>query len=413
MDYTLIHLIDSLQSTLKVLKGPAKDQLLATLHDHDKLPDKRLADLASTAIDLLHETEQILEPGSLVLADHFLGILYIGYLNSKCLTAAVELNIPDILRHGPKTLPELAIEANANTHRLRQVLRILHNDGIFAHNASTDTYSNNSTSTLLLSDHWTQWRNWVDLYGNEFYDMARGIPASCRKDVTRMAGQVNFNTDTDMFTYFTEQGWLPRLHKTLSGGAEAQAPGILEDYPWEEVSNECFLDVGGGGGGLVALLLKKHRNMRAGILDTAKVIEHATKNFHDPKAIYADVGNRVSKENLIVGDFLVEIPSFGVYTMKWCLHDWDDSKALKVMSNIRKSIVKGPNSRLIILEALLTEGRMGRLARYGDLTMAISANGQERNEAQWRSLAAQTGWEVRNIFPMRNAWVCAIELVPA
>jgi hypothetical protein len=339
-------------------------------------------------------------------------MLHIGFVNSKCLVAAVELNIPDILRSGPKCLEDLAKESKAQPQRLRQVLRALHNNGIFTYDAATDSYSNNSTSLLLLSDHWTQWRNWVDLYGNEFYDIARGIPASCREGVTRMAAQVNYDTDTDMFTYFTEQGWLPRLHKTLSGGAAAQAPGILEDYPWEEVADKLLLDVGGGGGGLVALLLRKHTNMRAGILDQAKVIDHATKNFHGPDGEYADVGDRVSKDDLIVGDFLVEIPRYEVYTMKWCLHDWDDSKALKVMANIRRAIIRGPASRLIILESLLTEGRAGRLSRYADLTMMISAKGQERNETQWKSLAKQTGWEIKKIYPLRNAWPCAIELLP-
>jgi len=325
----------------------------------------------------------------------------------------VELNIPDILQGCPKTLPELANISGARPDRLRQVLRVLHNNAIFSYNAFTDTYSNNTTSVLLLSDHWTQWRNWVDLYGNEFYDMARGIPASCRKDAVRMPAQINYDTDTDMFTYFAEQGWLPRLHKTLGGGALAQAPGILEDYPWEEVANGSFLDIGGGDGGLVALLLRKHQNMRAAILDLPRIIAQAKTNFHTPNGQYSDIGNRIPEENLIAGDFLVEIPSFEVYAMKWCLHDWDDFEALKVMKNIRRAIIKGPTSRLVILESLLADGRMGRLSRYGDITMMVSANGQERNEAQWRSLAKQTGWEVRKIYSLRNSWPCAIELIPA
>lgn len=336
----------------------------------------------------------------------------LGYINCKCLCAAVELDVPDILRSGSKTLEEIAIASDARPDRLRQVMRVLYNDGIFSYQAATDTYSNNSTSQMLLSDHWTQWRNWVDLYGNEFFDMARGIPASCRKDATRMPAQINFDTDTDMFTYFTEQGWLPRLHKTLGGGAAAQAPGILEDYPWEEIADATFLDIGGGGGALVALILRRHRIMQAGILDLPKVIEHATSNFHAPDGQYTDVGDRVPSSRLIAGDFLVEIPSFEVYTMKWCLHDWDDCKVLQIMGNIRKAIKRGPKSRLIILESLLEDGRMGRLSRYADLTMMISANGQERNEAEWNTLSEQTGWKVKQIYHLRNAWPCAIELVP-
>lgn len=76
MDYTLTHLIETLGSTLKLLKGDAHDELQSMLHGHNKnqLPDKRIAGLAKTAVNLLHETEQLLEPGSLVLADHFLGM---------------------------------------------------------------------------------------------------------------------------------------------------------------------------------------------------------------------------------------------------------------------------------------------------------------------------------------------------
>lgn len=58
---------------LSLLQGSANVELLAALHDHDRLPDKRLAGLASQSVDMLHQIEQLLEPGPLVLADHFLG----------------------------------------------------------------------------------------------------------------------------------------------------------------------------------------------------------------------------------------------------------------------------------------------------------------------------------------------------
>ena len=290
---------------------------------------------------------------------------------------------------------------------------MLYNDGIFAYDVSNGMYSNNRTSELLLSDHWTQWRNWVDLYGNEFYDMSRGIPESCRKNAVRMPAQINFNTDLDMFTYFTEQGWLPRLHRTLSGGAIAQAPGILEDYPWEEFANKTFLDIGGGGGGLVASVLRKYKKIKAGILDLPKVIDHARDNFHSEGGQYFDIGSQVHDQHLISGDFLKEIPKFELYTMRWCLHDWDDTKALKIMTNVRKSIIEGPQSRFTIFESLLTDGRMGRLSRYGDIIMMMSANGQERDETQWRALADQTGWRVKAIYPLRNSWTSGIELIPS
>lgn len=70
----LQHLISSLNGSLGSLKIDAtRAHLDAILHNDAKLPEKKIAAMASEAIDLLHQIEQILEPGHLVLADHFLG----------------------------------------------------------------------------------------------------------------------------------------------------------------------------------------------------------------------------------------------------------------------------------------------------------------------------------------------------
>ena len=60
---------------LDVLKtGAVKDELQKALHDDQSLPDKKIAAAVSETINLLHEAERLLQPGHLVLADHFLGI---------------------------------------------------------------------------------------------------------------------------------------------------------------------------------------------------------------------------------------------------------------------------------------------------------------------------------------------------
>jgi len=242
--------------------------------------------------------------------------------------------------------------------------------------------------------------------------MARGLPEACRQGAGRTAAQVNYGTDDSMFKYFTDRGWVEKFHRTLSGGAIAQAPGILADYPWEEVADMEVLDVGGGGGGLMALLLRKYENMRGAILDLDKVIGQAKANFHGEGGDYADVGDRIPERNLIAGNFMESVPSFEVYTMKWTIHDWDDEKSGTILRNVRRAIKKGIRSRLVILESVLKDGYMGRMSRYGDLNMMVAVGGQERDESQWSTLASETGWELRKIYQLRNAWPCAIELVP-
>jgi hypothetical protein len=324
----------------------------------------------------------------------------------------VEHNIPDSLASKPATLSNLASSSNTRPDRLSQIMRTLYNNGIFAYEPSSGTYSNNHVSTLLRTDHWAQWHAWVRLYGNEFYDMARGIPRSLGKTAVRTPSQIEYNTDDSMFKYFTEQGWIAKFHATLGAGAIAMAPGILEDYPWEEVAGKTVLDVGGGGGGLIALLLRRHKTMRGAVLDMPKVIEQAAMNFHGAEGQYRDVAEQVPRENLMVGDFMKQVPHFEVYTLKWCLHDWNDSKACTILRSIRQAIIRGDRSRLIILESVLSDGHSGRLSRYADMNMMVAVGGQERSETQWEELAAQTGWKLNRICTLRNAWPCVIEFIP-
>lgn len=325
--------------------------------------------------------------------------------------AAVELKVADILAQGPKSIEDLATICSANSLRLTQILKPLYNNGIFKYDPLTSTYSNNHVSELLRSDHWTQWHNWVELYGNQFYDIARGIPKSIKDGEKRWGAQINYDTDDNMFTYFQSQGWVPQLHKTLGGGATAMAPGILADYPWEQVADKTVLDIGGGGGGLIASLLREHKTMHGGIFDLKGVIEHI-KPFFVKGAQFEDLEDRVDPQNLIPGDFMDWIPGFEVYVMKWVLHDWKDGESVTILKNIRKAIVPGEQSRCVVLESILSDGRTGRLSRYGDINMMMTANGQERTEVQWRKLAEEAGWKVTGVFPMRGSWVQAIELKP-
>lgn len=309
-------------------------------------------------------------------------------------------------------LLDLAQASGAREDRLKQIMRVLLGDGIFAYDKATKTYSNNECSEVLTAGHHSGWSNWVDLYGNDFYDMARGIPASCRQGETRVAAQINFDTNLDIFSWWAKQGSLDRVHRTLGGAAIAQGPGILEDYPWDQVADGKILDVGGGGGGLIALLLRKFPRLHGGILDRPEVIKQATGNFRDSAGLYRDVGARVAPEDLHPGDFLETVPSYEVYCTKWCLHDWKDHDVVTILKNVRKAIIPGPKSRFIVLEILLKEGRSGHLARMAEMSVMMAADGQERDESEWRSLASQSGWEIRHIYDLRNCWSSAMEFVP-
>jgi hypothetical protein len=72
---TLSNLTSSLRATLALLQGPLNPCLESVLHDPDRLPDANGLKLAAEAVDLLGQTQKLLDPGPLILADHFLGEL--------------------------------------------------------------------------------------------------------------------------------------------------------------------------------------------------------------------------------------------------------------------------------------------------------------------------------------------------
>lgn len=323
----------------------------------------------------------------------------------------MQQRVPDALSNGPLSLNDLARATQSHSDRLGQAMQMLCTAGIFDFDETTGRYSNSLASCLLRSDHWTQWHNWVTLYGDQFYNIARGIPESLKKDSSRWAAQINYDTDEEMFSFFQRQGWVAQLHQTLGAGAAAQMPGILEDYPWHEVDDGRIIDIGGGSGAFIVGLARKHATVQGAIFDVEHVIDHI-RPFFQENGPYADVRDQFKDKDLIAGDFFVSVPPSAVYTMKWCLHDWKDPQAVAILKRIRDSIVLEPKSRLIVLESVLSTNRSGRLSQYGNINMMMTANGQERTENEWRLLAGQAGWHIKKTWNLRNAWVKALDFRP-
>lgn len=338
-----------------------------------------------------------------------------AYLDTKCLCAAVEHRIPDVLGDGGRLgLDEMAGRAGLQPLRLGQIMQVLRNNGIFAYDASTGQYANNAASTLLRKDHWTQWHRWVSLYGNEFYDFAASIPEAVRAGEKRSAAQMSVGIDADqsIFAYFaTQPGKQERFHGALGASAIAQSPGLLADYSWGELGDATVLDIGGGGGDFIYSLLRAHGELRGALLELPSVIDMVRPKFFASNGEFADVATRI--DALHVGDFLEAVPPYEVYTMKWCLHNWVDRDVLRILRVVRDAIRPTPRARMIVVESVLDDGRSARIWRYGNVTMMSAVNGQERTQHEWTTLARQAAWHVEAVIDLRNVWAKAIVLRPA
>ena len=74
LESTLSKLIQDLKLSVRSFEDEdVAKELKDVLHDPQQLPDKRTASLAAEAVDLLGDLDLVLEPGHIILADHFLG----------------------------------------------------------------------------------------------------------------------------------------------------------------------------------------------------------------------------------------------------------------------------------------------------------------------------------------------------
>ena len=104
------------------------------------------------------------------------------------------------------------------------------------------------------------------------------------------------------------------------------------------------------------------------------------------------LGDRIE---FVEGSFFERVPAGDVYVLSTILHDWDDENAAAILRTIRAAAQ--PDSRLILLEAVVPAGNEPGGGKWLDLLMLALFDGRERDEAQWRGLLEAGGFEPTSI----------------
>jgi hypothetical protein len=145
--------------------------------------------------------------------------------------------------------------------------------------------------------------------------------------------------------------------------------------------DETVVDVGGGNGSLLVELLRRQPGLRGIVFDLPETVR-------DEEAL----GDGIE---FVEGSFFESVPQGDVYVLSTILHDWDDESAAAILHTIRAAA--SPDSRLLLLEAVVPDGNEPDGAKWLDLLMLALFAGRERNEAQWRKLLEAEGFEPTSI----------------
>ena len=304
----------------------------------------------------------------------------LGYWRFQALYVAAKLGIADRLKDGPRTAEQLADEVGAHPPSLFRVLRFLTSLGVFEMGPEK-TFSLNALAEPLLTTPQGSVRDWVILFGEEFYQ-AWGKLLDTVKD-----GKDSFRHafGKGLFEYLAEhRDYAETFDRAMAAGSTF-FDAVPDGYDFSP--HRSVVDVGGGNGAMLAAILRRSPSLKGILFDAPPVVESARANL--------EAQGLLESGELVTGDLFEEIvPGGELYVFSRVLHDWTDDQCLSILENCRRAIV--PSGRVLIIERLIP----GPYATASDVNMLAVTGGRERSREEFGELLGSAGFDLASVTPL-------------
>jgi O-methyltransferase/methyltransferase family protein len=325
--------------------------------------------------------------------------LLMGFVVSRALQVAAELELADALADGPKDCAYLAETLRVQPAMIFRLLRALASrgvfeerpDGRFANTAISDCLRRNAPKSLhglaLMYGDAPMWRAWEAL----LHSLRTGEPAFWHVHGVR---------PWDFLA--AHEASARRFDDAMLSSSGIVNEAIVAAYDWKGLGT--LVDVAGGAGGTIAALLEATPTLTGVLFDLPHVIERAREYL-----IQRGVAARCKT---VAGSFFDAVPAGAdAYFMKHIIHDWSDQDCLRILSNCRAAM--GDHARLIICERVIPTGNEPHYGKLVDLVMLVmTQGGRERTETEYRELLRAAGFRLARIVATQSEF-CLLEAVKA
>ncbi len=303
-----------------------------------------------------------------------------GYKTTQALYVAAKLGVADHLRQGPKKAEQLATEVQANPKALFRLMRHLAAIGIFTQDES-GKFGLTPLGELLCTDNPESMRYGAIFSGEENYKAAGNLLHSVR------TGETAFNNlyGKGHFDWMAEHADASSTFNKAMAQSLRRQGNPVESYDYS--GKHVVVDVGGGRGDLISSVLVANPAMEGILFDLPQGSAEA-RSVLQAKGVE-------DRCHIKTGSFFDSIPSGGdVYVLSRILHDWPDDKAATILANCRKAIKD--DGTLLIRDNVLSDGDVQ--GSTADITRLIMTGGEERTEAEWRSLLQSAGFALTRVY---------------
>jgi hypothetical protein len=320
--------------------------------------------------------------------------LIAGRWVSHLIYVAAKLELADRLKHGSRTVEELATAAEVQAPALYRVLRALASVGVFAETKGKrfkltplavtlqKAVPGSMHAAVLMVSEKYQEDAWAQLL--------QGV----------ITGEIPFRKahGVSIFEYLEKHPEdLKTFGEAMTSVSSTENPAIAAAYKFSGI--RTLVDVGGGNGSLLATILKANPKLKVVLFDQPSVIAHAKQDRH---VTAKGIAKRCTLES---GDFFEAVPQGGdAYIMKRTLHDWDDDRCAKILANCRAAMTE--RGRVLVVDAVIPPGNDPDRGKLLDMPMLL-IGGRERTKQEFTAVFRKAGLKLTRVVPTK----CPLSIV--
>eukprot|EP01132_Coremiostelium_polycephalum_P000901 gene901-1128_t len=252
-----------------------------------------------------------------------------GNIISRAIYVATRFSIPDELENGPRSSDDIAQSLGIDLQICYRLMRLLSTFGVF-HEEDDRVFSKTDLSSALTKD--SPCRNYtLSVGGNTFYQSFNSISDTLLKGKTEHVLYDFIAADKDLQDTFSS---------AMTHISELSCDSIVKNVDFSMYNT--IVDLGGCEGGLSRRILSKFPSVKECInFDLPQVIEHNRNIIRE--------GPEMERLKDVAGSFFDSVPSMAdAYTIKHCLHNFNDEKVIEILKNIKKSMK--PDSKIYVFD---------------------------------------------------------------
>ncbi|OLR93224.1 methyltransferase [Actinokineospora bangkokensis] len=301
---------------------------------------------------------------------------------SAAVSAAASLGVADALAAGPRRVDDLAEEIGAHAPTLYRLLRACADFDLFTEH-DDQVFALTELGDALRADSPLSMRGFAQWVG----DPADRYSWSGLADSVR-TGRSAFEAvhGQDVWEYMaTHTDTAAVFNNAMTGASNQMIKPVVAAYDFSAFGT--VVDVGGGHGALLAEVLRRNPGVRGVLYDQPEVVAGVS---------HPDVADRFTTAG---GSFFDSVPGGGdAYLLSNVIHDWDDEKSTRILSNVRAAM--NPGARVLLAEVIMPgKAEPAPTVKLMDLNMLVLCDGKQRTEAEFADLFAASGLALSRIVP--------------